>query len=284
MKLRLYSALFFQLFIFSAGYGAQTDPQIWVDEILSAYRQHTPITTDATLSQHSAIEIQKQVVQQLKNDLGPVIGYKAGLTNPAAQKRFNSNQPVLGTLLENMILPNGTRVSVSNGVHLLLEADLLVRVKDFKINHVETLEQAYQSIDLVTPFLEIPDLIIEKGQAITGPILTAINSGAKLGVRGKSVTADRVTIQQLAEFSVSLNNANGSALQSTGHVLMQHPLNVVLWIVEESRRRGIKLKPGDWLSLGSLTPPFKAQAGKAYQATYTGLGDQVLTVNVQFIQ
>ena len=40
----------------------------------------------------------------IAKDLGGVVGYKAGLTNPAVQKRFNYDKPIRGTLYEKMIL------------------------------------------------------------------------------------------------------------------------------------------------------------------------------------
>ncbi len=51
-----------------------------------------------------------KVVRYLGQQLGPVAGYKAGLTNPAVQKRFNHDSPVRGTLFKSMLLADGAEV------------------------------------------------------------------------------------------------------------------------------------------------------------------------------
>ena len=56
------------------------------------------------------------------------IGYKAGLTNPAVQKRFNASAPVWGVLYAPMLLQDGATVDAAFGARPLFEADLLVRV------------------------------------------------------------------------------------------------------------------------------------------------------------
>ena len=58
--------------------------------------------------------------------MGKVIGYKAGLTNPAVQKRFNTDKPVWGKLYEGMVLPSGATVDAAFGARPLYEADMLV--------------------------------------------------------------------------------------------------------------------------------------------------------------
>lgn len=256
----------------------------WVDRILDAYRHHTAIDTDTGLGQEEAVRIQDDVVAALRPQYGVVFGYKAGLTSAAAQKRFNLKQPVMGVLLEGMILDDGARISVAGGVHLLIEGDLLVRVGDRRINQARTPAEAFRGIDRVAPFLEVPDVIIKPGQPLTGPIATAVNSGAWLGVMGEALPATGLTMGDLAAFAMTLTRNDGEAkTESSGKDLMGDPLNVVLWLVKEANRRGITLEAGDWLSLGSLTPPVEARAGDRYHATYHGLGDRVREVRVEFV-
>lgn len=255
----------------------------WVERIVDAYRHQTPIETETALTQDAAERIQEQVISELQTDFGPVAGYKAGLTSKAAQERFNVSEPILGTLLENMILDDGSRVSIADGVHLLIEADLLVRVKDPSINEATDLKQAFGAIDLVVPFLEIPDIIIKPGQPLTGPVLTAVNSGARYGVTGKPTRVEELTMQDLSGFTVALLRNGEPVANSSGQALMGDPLNVVLWIARKARQRGITLKTGDWLSLGTLTPPTEVVAGQEYRAIYKGLGREATPVYVGFV-
>jgi 2-keto-4-pentenoate hydratase len=45
-----------------------------------------------------------------------------------------------------------------------------------------------RTIDLVIPFIEMPDLVFPPG-GLDGPTLVAINVGARLGVLGEPITA-----------------------------------------------------------------------------------------------
>jgi len=280
MKSRLLTALLAGCLAFTAR--ADVENQ-WVDDVVAAYRHARPVELPGPIGPAAAVRVQSRVVEALKDELGDVFGYKAGLTSPAAQKRFNVDEPILGTLLTGMILDNGARVPVSKGVHLLIEADLLVRVADRRINQAVTRQEALAAIDFVAPFVEIPDVITQPGQPVDGPALTAVNSGARFGVIGTPVPAESLDVGDLAAFTVRLmRDGEPAGPESSGRALMGHPLNVVLWMVEKTRSRGLELEAGDWLSLGSLTPPVEPRAGEAYNVVYEGLGPRRLDVFTGF--
>jgi hypothetical protein len=100
--------------------------------------------------------------------LGKVIGYKAGLTNPAVQKRFNTDKPVWGKLYEGMVLEDGATVEAAFGARPLYEADMLVRVKSAAINQAKTPMEVLQAIDQIIPFIELPDLVVQAPPKLNG--------------------------------------------------------------------------------------------------------------------
>jgi len=256
----------------------------WVERIVTAYRFQTPISAQPGLDFEAATAIQRRVAAELEPDYGAVFGYKSALTSPAAQERFGVDRPVLGTLLKDMVLDNGSRISASKGVRLLVEADLLVRVADPRINQARTRAEAFAAIDRVAAFVEVADVIIEPGQPVTGPLLTAINAGARFGVMGPALATEGLAMADLSSFSVTLfRNGKAVAPAASGTALMGDPLNVVLWMVEEARRREQPLQSGDWLSLGSLSPPVRGEAGDRYRAVYRGLGPGPLEVAFELV-
>ena len=68
---------------------------------------------------------------------GPLAGYKAGLTNPAVQKRFHTDRPVWGSLGKSMLLTSPATVPAQFGARPVFEADLLVRVSSAAINQAK---------------------------------------------------------------------------------------------------------------------------------------------------
>jgi 2-keto-4-pentenoate hydratase len=60
-------------------------------------------------------------------------------------------------------------------------------------------------------------------------------------------------------------------IEGRGSNLLEHPLNVVLWIRDTLKADGIKLKKGDLLSLGTITKLVPTKPGTTVRAKYVGL-------------
>jgi 2-keto-4-pentenoate hydratase len=210
----------------------------------------------------------------LAQNYGRVVGYKAGLTNPAVQKRFNYPNPVRGTLFEKMLLQDGAEVPAKFGARPLFEADLVVEVRDDGINRATTPAEALRHISRIYPFIELPDLVVEDPTKITGPSLTYSNVAARLGVLGKpiEVKATPELVNALANMTVRLVDQDGKEIdQSKGDSILGQPLNAVLWLVKDLDGSGIKLKKGDLLSLGSFSRLHPTKPGTSAKAIYEGL-------------
>ena len=83
-----------------------------------------------------------------------------------------------GTLLEKMLLKNGTVLPADFDARPMCEDDLIVRVGSDSINQAKTVEEALRCIDAVIPFIELPDLVYAEVVKINGSALIAINVGA----------------------------------------------------------------------------------------------------------
>ncbi len=233
-----------------------------------------------------AQKIQQELVKLLNPYQGDIIGYKAGLTNKKAQESFKVNQPLLGTLLENMLLPSGTKVPANFGGIPKIEGDLMVRVSSEKINEAKTPEETLKYLDAIIPFLELPDLVYDKNIPLNGEMLIAINVGARLGVVGDVIPLNQETgtKNSLKNISVTLRDESGKIIaEGNSNALLGDPLNVVFWIKEQLKTQGKTLKKGDLLSLGSITPLLPVETGKTITAQYTGLEkDKVREIVVSF--
>lgn len=230
-------------------------------------------------SMEDAFCTQAKLVEAMTAHKGPVIGYKAGLTSPPAQKAFNVTAPVRGVLYRDMMLEDGAEVPEKWGARPVFEADLILVVADEGINDAKTTAEVLAHISAIRPFIELPDLAYAQGEPLTGETITAMGVAPKLGVLGAPVPVEDIAAMDkaLAEMRVVLKAADGEVLSDVpGAAVLEHPANSALWLISE----GIRFKAGDLISVGSfgpLTPPAKGKGGAS--ASYIGLpGDPTVSV------
>jgi len=254
-----------------------------VAALLAAYEAKTPAVTPEGLNAADGECTRGKLNKLLEARLGKPVGYKAGLTNPAVQKRFGADAPVWGTLYANMLLANGAVVDAAFGARPLFEADMLVRISDEAVNRAKTADDVLRAIDQVIPFIELPDLVVQAPPKLNGAGITAINVGARLGVMGAPVP-----VQRTAEFGNALRDmvvvvkGDGNELdRGKGSDILEHPLNAVVWLVQDMAREGKALKKGDLVSLGSFSKLMPPKPGLAVEISYEGLPGNP-KVNVSF--
>lgn len=247
-------------------------------ELVAHYTARTPAPNPQNLSDADGACTRAKVNALLAQKLGKVVGYKAGLTNPAVQKRFNTDKPVWGKLYEGMVLPSGAAVDAAFGARALYEADMLVRVKSTAINHARTPMDVLDAIDQVIPFIELPDLMVQAPPQLNGAGVTAINVGARLGVAGAPLVVPAyrgerfAMLKALADMNVSLTDASGARLGGgKGSDILEHPLNAVVWLAGALAQEGLAMQPGDLISLGSFSPLLPPKPGLSVTAVYDGL-------------
>jgi 2-keto-4-pentenoate hydratase len=207
-----------------------------------------PAATPEAMSEADGVCSRAKFNNLIAMHMGKPVGYKAGLTNPAVQKRFNYDKPVRGTLYANMLLDDGAVV------------DVLL------------------AIDQIIPFIELPDLVVEAPPKLNGPAINAINVGARLGVMGKAIAvpvtrAERFAMHDgLRDMVVTVNDGAGAELgRGKGSDILEHPLNAVVWLVQDLLKENLALKNGDLVSLGSFSPLLPPKAGLKVVVNYQGL-------------
>jgi 2-keto-4-pentenoate hydratase len=253
-----------------------------VAAMAEAYLKRQPAANPEGLSAADGECSRGKFNKLLQAQMGAPVGYKAGLTNPAVQKRFNHDSPVWGTLYSPMLLSNGAVVDAAFGARPLFEADMLVRVSDEAINRATTPEEVLRAIDQVIPFIELPDLVVQDPSKINGAAINAINVGARLGVMGAPMA-----VQRTAEFSnalrdmVAIVKVNGAEIdRGKGSDVLGHPLNAVVWLAKDMAREGKTMRRGDLISLGSFSKLSPPKPGMAVEVVYEGLpGTPVVTVS-----
>ena len=246
-----------------------------INTILRFLESREPIRgLRADLSMQDAECGRRRLVEKLESSDNRIVGYKAGLTSKAVQERFGVSSPVRGVLLEKMLLTDGADVPADFGARPVYEADLMVVVKDAAIHKAKTHLEVLRSLSLVVPFIELPDLVMAEGEKLSAPLIVSLNVGARLGVVGKGIPVEPTErfAAVLAAMRIVVIDQGGRELASgKGAAILDHPLNAVLWLVQDLEKSRIRLKPGDLLSLGSFTPPMPPRPGLAVTVRYEGL-------------
>ena len=271
---RLFVALSAGVFAAAAHAACPSDLDIALVAARYANLQPAP-NPPADLSEADAACARDKLVRFLgQQDLGRIVGYKAGLTNEAVQKRFGATKPVRGTLFENMLVQDGAELPARFGARPLFEADMVVEVKDAGIMKAKTPLEVLAHVSRIHPFIELPDLVVEDPSKLRGAALSAINVGARKGVLGKPfvLPATAESVAALAAMKVRLLDQDGRELDAGGGAaILGQPLNAVLWLVDDLKAGGIVLKKGDLLSLGSFSKLLPPKAGNGVKAVYEGL-------------
>lgn len=268
---RLTAACLLALPLAAAQAACLTDEQ--VAALHGAYLAKTPATNPEGLSTADGECSRAKFQALLGKQLGAPVGYKAGLTNPAVQKRFNADAPVWGTLYAPMLLPEDSTVEAAFGARALYEADLLVRVSSAAINQATTPMQVLAAIDQVIPFIELPDLVVQAPPKLNGAAIAAINVGARLGVVGRPIPVEATAAfsDRLRDMEVLLMADGAEVDRGKGSDVLEHPLNAVVWLARDMAKQGLAMKPGDLISLGSFSKLLPPKPGLAVQVIYQGL-------------
>ena len=168
-------------------------------------------------------------------------------------------------------------------------ASLLVRVKSAAINEASTPDEVLAQVDQIIPYIELTDLLVHKPSQLTAANIAAINAGARLGIMGEplTVSGDARTrqrmLRELQNMSVRVIGSRGRLLaRGKGSDILGHPLQSVIWLSGVLRQQGASLQPGQWISLGTLSPMLLPKAGERITVAYPGLtGARSVVVNFQ---
>jgi 2-keto-4-pentenoate hydratase len=189
-----------------------------------------------TMRTSEAAVVQILYTALIAKDLGDVVGFKAGLTNPAVQKRFNYDRPIRGMLFAKMILTGPARVPAAFGSRPVYEADMVAVVGDAaKAMTAKSPLEALQALKEIRPFIGLPDLVFDPQVKLDGPSLLAVNVGARLGVLGDSFSlpATAEFVEKLAAVKIEVIDQTGAVVGGgKGADVLNNPLNAVLWIAE----------------------------------------------------
>lgn len=262
--------------------------ETWADEVATTWRDRGMLPNASCYagvitSMDIGRAMRDQVVERF-DQMFPRAAYKVVGLDPINAALPGVDRPMVGVMYVGMFLPNGSTIPLSSAERLITEPDFLVSVADEGINEATTLEEALPHLDRIYAFIEVLAPIFNNSPP--NPfMMQASNLMARWGVIGESVkvAATQEFLRSLETMNVTFRDGDGKVLaEQPGSYLGVNPLNGVLVVVEELKRRGERLHAGDLISSGSYMPPMPVTSGLYTETRYEGIGGTTLTVDASY--
>jgi 2-oxo-hept-3-ene-1,7-dioate hydratase len=235
-----------------------------------------------TMSMADSYAIQREWIGLQRAEGRHVIGHKIGLTSRAMQIASQITEPDYGTLMDTMLLRDGSEVEAARFIVPRFEVEFaFVLARPLKGPGV-TLFDVLNATDYVVPALELIDARIEQfDRATRAPrkVLDTIadnaaNAGIVLG--GRPMRPDAVDWR----WAGALLFKNGVIEESgLGAAVLNHPANGVAWLANKLAAHDEGLAAGEIVLGGSFTRPVACAAGDTFHADYGPLG----SISVRFV-
>jgi len=207
----------------------------------------------------------------------PVVGWKVGMTNAAAQEAGGIDEPIAGPLFQSAVVPSPADLATPPEALRIVECEFGFRMAtDLPAQDAPYTEAAVAAaVATLHPAVEIVDVHLPAGLK-AGPRWVAADGGGNMYWVPGAGTTDWDP-DELPERSVSVFR-NGEPQGDGTAAALDNPVSVLAWLANHLIGRGLFLRAGDWVSTGLRTPIFSAAPGDRIEADYAALG----TVRVQF--
>ena len=228
-----------------------------------------PYELDSTIdikNVDEAYSIQDSFINlKIEEGYGEIGGWKVALTNPEMQKLVGVDYPVEGAILRSLIYKNDVALRLDDYCHLGAEAEIAIKIyKDVpsKINGFNNKEEIIPYLKDVMVALEIVD-DRNSGSNVTYEKLIAQNSMNHGCIIGESVEIDLMTLDKLEGELIVSDKVFG---RGKGKNVLHHPLNSVLYLVNNLINRGRNLYAGDIVLTGSISTTCWPKSGDKVEA------------------
>lgn len=244
---------------------------ISVDRILEAYLERTPAPQGLANDLESAYALQRRFVEARMSD-DAIGGFKAGMTNAAAQKNFGLDDAVVAVLFESGALASGADLDLSTLRGLVVETEVGYVLGADVNAPVQADEDLPALLAAIEPVIELP--CPSFAERASGLDFVANNIVARHHIPGE---ASPPTIDP-NEITVSLSRDGEVINQGKGSDAMGDQWSALRWLINEVLARGYTPRAGHLLITGSLGPMLPAEPGH-YVADYGPLGTLEFTIS-----
>lgn len=257
-----------------------TDASNFAKAIAGRHRNRERFTLEAPAGRAGdmdfAYDVQERLISLLAGPGAATAGYKIGLTTPRMQAMCGIDEPIVGAILESRLHASPARLAVGGYVRLGVESEIALRIgRPFPATAVPP-ERVLDYVDGICAAFElIDDSHADYGRLAAAPLVAdnAWNAGLVTG----PVISDP-GIASLRDRKGVLRRDGEVIDTGTSSDVLGDPANALAWVVRHLARRGQTLKPGQWVSTGSIVPTKFVEPGQSYRFEVDGLPPVELTL------
>lgn len=242
-----------------------------IQSILTAYESRTAAPQGLASDLEAAYALQREFVDA-RMGADAIGGFKAGMTNAAAQKNFSLDGAVVAVLFASGALESGAQLDGSSLQGLVVETEVGYVLGSDIDAPVESDEDLPGLLEAIMPVIELPCPSFT--ERASGLDFVVNNIVARHHIPG---TPSAPSIDP-NEITVSLSRGGDVINQGKGTDAMGNQWSALRWLINEALARGYAPKAGHLLITGSLGPMLPAEAGH-YVADYGDLGQLEFTVS-----
>jgi 2-oxo-hept-3-ene-1,7-dioate hydratase len=226
--------------------------------------------------------IQREWIKLKLADGRRTIGHKIGLTSRAMQLASQITEPDYGTLLDDMLLRDGSEIEAARFIVPRFEVEFaFILARPLKGPGV-TLFDVLNATDYVVPALELIDARIEQFDRVTKAPRKVLDTIADNAANAAIVLGGRPMKPDAVDWrwAGALLYKNGVIEESgLGAAVLGHPGNGVAWLANKLAAHDEGLAAGEIVLGGSFTRPVPCAAGDTFHADYGPLG----SISVKFV-
>lgn len=209
----------------------------------------------------------------------PLWGWKIAATSLAGQKHINVDGPLAGRILEEMVVPEGTPVSLAGDAMLVAEPEFVFRMgADLPPRNTDySQDEVMAAVAALHLGIEAPDSRFADFTQAGGPHLIADNACAHLFVLGAEAPALWRDLD-LSRHRVACTVEGRLEREGIGANVLGDPRIALTWLANELSRHGVTLRAGQYVTTGTCAVPLDLRpTGDVITADYGTLGRIAVT-------
>lgn len=201
---------------------------------------------------------------------GARIGWKIGCTTPVMQAYLGIAHPCAAGLFAGTTSRSGAKLRHGDFVKVGVECEIAVRLASDLQEGPFTVEKARNAVGAVMAAIEVVDDRYVDWQGTGTPMLVADDFFAAGAVLGRE--HDPAALPDLATLRGRVLIDGGEAGTGMGADVLGHPYAALAWLAEHAKARGMPLRAGETMLLGSLVRTQWLRPGASVRIEIDALG------------